>query len=292
MRVKDDTAAHLQLLLILLARGEAAEAAPHAEALQGNLGDRGLEALLLGRVRFAMGKLAAAEGLFARSLQQDPRRTDALVWQGATSARSRQREAALDALSRALQRDPGRAVPPPADARFFLLEGDTLRGAEGHLSQLRTQENDILPPLYEGYLRYLLGDVRGAKEQLEAVLKVDEENGPALALNALLALADGRTRGECQGLAGRAVRDARHLALAHYSLGLCEASLGHVEQAQPALRQALVLNPALGSAEVALARLEPAAAARPRLLRLLERDPGYVEAEQALFALSRRGGSR
>jgi len=58
--VKDLPAAHLQLFLVALARGDVARAAPHLEAFAGKLQDLPLEKVLAGRLRLAEKKPAEA----------------------------------------------------------------------------------------------------------------------------------------------------------------------------------------------------------------------------------------
>ncbi|XXF75624.1 tetratricopeptide repeat protein [Myxococcaceae bacterium GXIMD 01537] len=283
--------AHLQLLFLALGRNDAAKAATHLAAVKGNLEDPALEKVLEGRLLMLENKNGEAVTRFQEALKLDERRHDALLLSGVALAKDKRRDEAFRLLFQALESDPTRLSPRPVATLLFMRPSDTLVGAEGIISALADGEEDVVPRLYEGLLRFHQGEWAAAERLLKQVTSVDEENARANAYLALIALQRGNGNA-ARSLGERAVASGRQMSIAHLAYGLALAEGNKVEPAKKALRDALGLAPKLLAAEVKLAELEAAtdkASARARLVKVVGLDPSYQPAKRALFLLDRRG---
>ncbi len=293
--VKDNPAAQLQLFLVALARKDAAAAAGHLATLRGHLETPELEKLLEGRLRLLERKPAEAMERFMEVARMDPRRADALLLAGVAAAQEGRRDDAFRALAQAIQGDPLRLAPRPVVTSFYLRSGDLLEGLEGSIVGIARDENDILPHLYEGLLRFHQGNAAAAEKMLKQVNEVDSTYAPASAYRAFISLGLLGGRKDLKaaaGHAGRAVAGGRQVAIAHLAQGLVLVEAKQVEPAKRAFREAVTLAPKLYSAEVRLAELEAATSrdsVRTRLVRLLGLDPSYLPAKRVLYMLDKRG---
>jgi tetratricopeptide (TPR) repeat protein len=290
-RVPNHAPAHLQLLLVLLERGDQAEALSHALALQGRMGDAALELVLLGMAQWSAKQLPAAVASFRGASALDERRVDASLWAATAEAYQDKREEAKRALSDLTQRDPDRSSPPAPDPSFVLLPGDTLLGVSRLLGAQEQRDPDVRLLLGDALVRYQQGAMKDAIQRLDKVLEQDDTHAVALSLKALAVLKSSpHGSEECRNLASAAVRGRRGLALAHYALGRCQVAAGNAAEAQRSFQEAVALSPGMSSAEVALGMLEPPTTAQARLREVLQRDASYIAARRALFARLHAGG--
>jgi tetratricopeptide (TPR) repeat protein len=289
--VKDLPAAHLQLFLVSLLRGDAAKAAPHLEGFQGKLEDVPLEKVLVGRLRLAEKKPAEALEVFQEAVRLDSRREDARLLAGIAAAGAGRRDDAFKLFYQTLQSDPMRLAPQPVTTLYFLRPGETLEGMQGSILALASGSVDVAAPLYEGLLLFHLGERSGAERLWRGVLELDPNNAGAAAYLALVALERGDVN-KAKGLSARAVAAGRQQPIAHLANGLVLAEAKQVEPAKRALRDALTLAPTLLSAEVELAELEMSSnpgSARARLVKVAGLDPAYLAAKRLLFTTDKRG---
>ena len=153
-------------------------------------------------------------------------------------------------------------------------------------------DDDMLPHLYEGLLRFHQGEAAAAEKMFKKVADVDASNAPALAYRTFIALGRKDMKA-AKVLAGQAVDGGRREALAHLAQGLVlSADPKQLEGARRALREAVTLSPKQYAAEVKLAELEAASSAdsvRSRMVRLLGLDPTYLPAKRILYLLDKRG---
>jgi predicted Zn finger-like uncharacterized protein len=288
--IEDLPAAHLQLLLAALAKGDAAKAAIYLPGIQGKLEDPALEKVLEGRLRLAEKKPAEALEVFQEAFKLDPRREDALLLTGIAAAQAGRRDDAFRVFFQALQADPLRPTPRPVTTEFFLRPGETLAGMAGSIQALGSSKDDLGASLYEGLLLYHLGERPGAERLFKEVLELDPNNGGAAAYLSLLALQKGEGN-KARTLAARAVVVGRQMPVAHLAQGLALLEGKQVEPAKRALRDALSLAPRMLSAEVKLAELDLTAHpedARERLVRVAGLDPTYLPAKRLLFTTDQR----
>ncbi|MBN1209348.1 MAG: zinc-ribbon domain-containing protein [Myxococcaceae bacterium] len=289
--VKDLSAAHLQLFLAALGRGDVAKAATHLPGIQGKIEDAALEKVLEGRLRLAEKKPAEARELFQEAVRIDSRREDALLLAGVAAAGAGRRDDAFRLFYQALQSDPKRPMPRPVTTLYFLRAAETLEGMAGSILALKSSREDVAAPLYEGFLLQRLGDRAGAERLFKAVLELDPNNGGAAAYLSLLALQRG-DGSKARTFGARAVAAGRQMPIAHLANGLALAEGKQVEPAKKALREALTLAPTMLSAEVKLAELELASdrgSARARLVKVAGLDPSYLAAKRLLFTTDQRG---
>jgi tetratricopeptide (TPR) repeat protein len=289
--VKELPAAHLQLFLAALARGDAAKAAQNLPGFQGKIEDAALEKVLEGRLRLAEKNPTKALELFYEAVKLDSRRHDALLLAGIAAAQSGRRDDAFRIFFQALQSDPVRLSPRPVTTLYFLRPGETLTGMAGSVLVLSASRDDVSAPLYEGLLLFHLGERAGAERQFKAVIELDPNNAPASAYMALLALQRG-DGAKARTFGARAVAAGRQNAIAHLANGLALADGKQSEPAKRSLREALALAPTLLSAEVKLAELELASnqeSARQRLVKVAGLDPAYLIAKRLLFITDQRG---
>jgi tetratricopeptide (TPR) repeat protein len=288
---KEMPAAHLQLFLVALGRGDGAVAAGHLASLRGKLEDPALEKMLEGRLRLLERKPAEARESFLEAARLDPRRVDAVLLAGVAAAQEKRRDEAFRVLAPMVQADPLRPPPRPVITPFYLRPGELLLGTEGSLLGLATSKEDVLPRLYEGLLRYYAGDGAGADRLLKEAADVDENNATAFAYRAIIAL-ERKNAPAARTYAGRAAAVGRRVAIAHLAQGLVLAESRQVEPAMRALREALIISPSLLSAEARLAELEATSdrgAARTRLVKAIGLDPAFLGAKRILFRLDRGG---
>jgi tetratricopeptide (TPR) repeat protein len=290
--VKDNPAARLQLFLISVARKDAAAAAGHLTTLRGQLGEPVLEKLLEGRLRLLERKPAEAMALFMEATRMDARRMDALLLAGVAAAQEGRRDEAFRSFAQVVQSDPLRLAPRPVVTPFFVRSADLLDGLEGSIMALSRGDEDLLAHLYEGVLRFHQGDAAAAEKTLKQVNDVDDNNAPASAYRAFLALGRKDLKA-AQAHAARAVVGGRQVAIAHLAQGLVlAADAKQQEPAKKSLRDAVTLSPKLYSAEVKLGELEGNSnrnAVREKLVRLLGLDPSYLPAKRVLYLLDKRG---
>jgi tetratricopeptide (TPR) repeat protein len=289
--VKDLPAAHLQLFLHSMVRGDVAKAAPHLAGFQGKLEDVPLEKVLEGRLRLAEKKPAEALELFQEALRLDSRREDARLLAGIAAAGAARRDEAFKLFFQALQSDPMRPAPMPVTTLYFLRPGETLAGTQGSILALATGSVDVAAPLYEGLLLFHMSDRAGAEKLWREVLELDPNNVGAAAYMALLALERGDVA-KARGLSARAVAAGRQQPVAHLANGLVLTAAKQAEPAKRSLRDALTLAPTLLSAEVKLAELEMGSnrdSAKERLVKVAGLDPAYLPAKRLLFILDKRG---
>jgi tetratricopeptide (TPR) repeat protein len=289
--VKDFPAAHLQLFLAALGRGDVAKAATHLPGIQGKIEDAALEKVLEGRLRLAEKKPAEALALFQEAVRLDSRREDALLLAGIAAAGVGRRDDAFRLFYQALQSDPMRPTPRPVTTLYFLRPAETLEGMNGSILALKSSREDVAAPLYEGFLLQRLGERAGAERLFKAVLDFDPNNGGAVAYMSLLALQRG-DGAKARTFGARAVAVGRQMPIAHLANGLALAEGKQVEPAKKALRDALTLAPTMLSAEVKLAELELASdrgSARSRLVKVAGLDPAYLPAKRLLFTTDQRG---
>ena len=289
--VKDNPAAHLQLFLVALARKDAPGAATHLAAVKGRMGEPVVEKLLEGRLRLLERKPAEAFALFQEAIQEDPRYTDGVLLAGIAAAQEGRREDAIRVLAQALQADPLRLAPRPVLTSFFLRPGELLMGLEGSLVAMSRGEDDLLPNLYEGLLRFHQGDPASAEKLFKKVADVDPSNAPSFSYRTLIAL-NRKDLNSAKAHAARAVAGGRQVAIAHLVQGMVLAETKQVEPAKRELREAVTLAPKLYAAEVKLDELEAPISPEPvreRLVRLLSLDPSYLPAKRVLYLLDKRG---
>jgi predicted Zn finger-like uncharacterized protein len=285
------SAAHVQLFLVALGKGDAAKAGTHLTAMKGQLDDPALEKVLEGRLLLLQGKHLEAAGRFQEASKLDERRHDALLLAGVAAAKEKRRDEAFRPLFQALGSDPLRPAPRPVATLFYVRPEDTLKGAEGAIVALADGEEDVVPRLYEGVLRFHQGEWAAAERLFKQVTSIDEDNAGATAYLSLLALQRGN-KAAARSLGEQAVAVGRQAAIAHLAHGLALAEANKVEPAKRALRDALALAPKLLSAEVKLAELEAASdreSARARLVKVVGLDSTYHTAKRVLFTLDRRG---
>jgi tetratricopeptide (TPR) repeat protein len=163
--VKDLPAAHLQLFLAALARGDAAKAATYLPGIRGKIEDTALEKVLEGRLRLAEKKPAEALELFQEAVKLDSRRQDAMLLAGIAAAQANRRDDAFRSFFQALQSDPMRHTPRPVTTLYFLRSGETLAGMTGSILALATGKDDVAASLYEGLLLVHLGDRASAERR-------------------------------------------------------------------------------------------------------------------------------
>ncbi|WNG25644.1 tetratricopeptide repeat protein [Cystobacter fuscus] len=289
---KNNPAVHLQLFFVSLARKDAAEAASHLATLKGHLGEPALEKILEGRLRLLERKPAEAMTLFTEAAQLDPRHTDALLLAGVAAAQDGRRDEAFRVLAQALLGDPHRVAPRPVLTSFYQRPGELIQGLDGSIAGIARGDDDLLPFLYEGLLRYHQGEGAAAEKMFKKVSDVDASNAQASSFRALIALArkDRKSMDDAKGHAARAVAGGRQVALAHYVQGLVLANSKQVEPARKSLREAVALAPKLYAAEVKLGELEAPSSPGPvreRLVRLLGIDPSYLPAKRVLYLIDK-----
>ncbi|EPX63229.1 hypothetical protein D187_005634 [Cystobacter fuscus DSM 2262] len=291
---KNNPAVHLQLFFVSLARKDAAEATSHLAILKGHLGEPALEKILEGRLRLLERKPAEAMTLFTEAAKLDPRHTDALLLAGVAAAQDGRREEAFRVLAQALLGDPHRVAPRPVLTPFYQRPGELIQGLDGSIAGIARGDDDLLPFLYEGLLRYHQGEGAAAEKMFKKVSDVDASNAQASSFRALLAMArrDRKSADDAKGHAARAVAGGRQVALAHYVQGLVLINSKQVEPARKSLREAVALAPKLYAAEVKLGELEAPSSPGPvreRLVRLLGIDPSYLPAKRVLYLIDKRG---
>lgn len=289
--VKDLPAAHLQLFLVALSRGDVAKAASHLAGFAGKLEDVPLEKVLAGRLRLAEKKPAEALEFFQEAVRLDNRREDALLLAGISAAGAGRRDEAFKLFFQALQSDPMRPVPHPVTTLYFLRTGETLAGMQGSILALASGSVDVAAPLYEGLLLFHIGDKAGAERLWSGVLELDPNNAGAAAYMSLVALQRGDVA-KARILSARAVVSGRQQPIAHLANGLALAAAKQVEPAKRALRDTLALAPTMLSAEVKMAELEMSSSpdlARGRLVKVAGLDPAYLPAKRLLFITDKRG---
>ncbi|WP_257458496.1 tetratricopeptide repeat protein [Archangium lipolyticum] len=288
---KNNPAPGLQLFLVSVARKDAAAAAGHLATLRGHLDDPALEKMLEGRLRLLERKPAEALAVLLEAARMDPRRADAMLLAGVAAAQDGRRDEAFRVLAQVLQADPLRLAPRPVLTPFYLRSADLLDGLEGSIVAIARGDDDLLPHLYEGLLRFHQGDGAAAEKMLKKVAEVDSNNAPSFAYRTLIAMARKDMKA-AKGHAARAVAGGRQVAIAHLVLGLVMMESKQEEQAKRSLREAVTLSPKLYAAEVKLAELEAATSrndVRTRLVRLLGLDPSYLPAKRILYQLDKRG---
>jgi cellulose synthase operon protein C len=289
--VKELPAAHLQLFLAALGRGDAAKAATYLAGFQGKTEDVALEKVLEGRLRLAERKFPEALELFQEAARLDSRRQDALLLSGISAAGAGRRDEAFKLFFQVLQADPLWPSPRPVMTLYFLRPGETLLGMQGSIQALSSSEADVSAPLYEGLLLYHLGDRSGAERRFRNVLELDPNNAGAAAYLSLIALQRGEGS-KARTFGSRALAVGRQMPIAHLANGLALAEGKQLEPAKRSLRDALTLAPGLLAAEVKLAELEKSSSkdsARARLLKVTGLDPTYVAAKRLLFIMDRGG---
>jgi len=289
------SAAALQLFLSALDERRLDEAQKELESLKGHTGDRAVEELLEARLWLARGRDADAAQACSRAAALDPRRVDALLCQAAAAARAGQRDQAFPPAQAAAMADPSRLGPRPVVTRFYVPAGEVLAGLDGQLSKLAQGEGDVLPQLYEGLLLFHQGRWAEADRELGQVLATDDRNPLALAYRSLAALQRGEVAAAVR-LGARAAEGGRKIAVVRYAYGAALAQAGRAADAERELGDALQLDGGLSAAETRLAELQArkggAASARARLVRVLVRDPSYLPAKRALYALEVGEGAR
>lgn len=288
---KELSAAHVQLFLVAMAKGDAAKAGTQLAAVKGQFEDPALEKVLEGRLLMLQGKNLEALGLFQEAVKLDERRHDALLLSGVAAAKEKRRDEAFRPLFQALGSDPLRPAPRPVATLFYVRPEDTLRGAEGAIVALADGEEDVVPRLYEGVLRFHQGDLPAAERLFKQVTSIDEDNAGATSYLSLIALHRGN-KALARTLGEQAVAAGRQTPIAHLVFGLALAEVNKVEPAKRALRDALTLSPKLLAAEVKLAELEAPSdkdSARARLVKVVGLDPTYHTAKRVLFMLDKRG---
>jgi tetratricopeptide (TPR) repeat protein len=288
---KGHVAAHLQLFLLALGREDAAKAGKHLTAVKGQLEDPALEKVLEGRLLMLEGKSGEAVARFQEAFSLDNRRHDALLLAGVASAKDKQRNEAFRYLFQALAADPLRLAPRSLASLLYVRPTDTLKGTEGVIVTLASSQEDVVPRLYEGLLRYHQGELVAAEKLFKQVIEVDEDNSGAIAYLSLISLQRGN-KAAARSFGAQAVAAGRQDPVAHFVHGLALAEAKQVEPAKRALREALLKGPKLLAAEVKLAELEAARdkdSARARLVKVVGLDPAYHPAKRALFLLERKG---
>jgi tetratricopeptide (TPR) repeat protein len=288
---KELPAAHLQLFLAALGRGDVAKAATHLAGFQGKLEDTPLEKVLAGRLRLAEKKPAEALEFFQEALRLDSRREDARLLAGIAAAGAGRRDDAFRLFFQTLQSDPMRPAPRPVTTLYFLRSGETLAGMEGSILALASGSVDVAAPLYEGLLLFHIGDRSDAERLWRDVLELDPNNAGAAAYLSLVALQRGEVA-KARTLGARAVAAGRQQAIAHLANALALAEAKQTEPAKRALRDTLALAPTMLSAEVKLAELEMDSnreSARARLVKVAGLDPAYLPAKRLLFTTDKRG---
>jgi tetratricopeptide (TPR) repeat protein len=165
-------------------------------------------------------------------------------------------------------------------------------GVEGAIAALAEDpEEDVVPSLYEGLLRFHQGELGAAEKLFKKVTSVDEDNAGANSYLTLIALQRGN-KAAAKALGERAMAAGRQAPIAHFVHGLTLLESKQVEPAKRDLRDTLALAPKLLAAEVKLAELEASSdvnSARARLTKVLGLDPTYDSAKRALFLLDQRG---
>ncbi|QRN94002.1 zinc-ribbon domain-containing protein [Archangium violaceum] len=289
--VKNNPAANLQLFLVSVARKDAAAAAGHLATLKGHLDDPALEKMLEGRLRLLERKPAEALAVLLESARLDPRRADAMLLAGVAAAQDGRRDEAFRVLAQVLQADPLRLAPRPVLTTFYMRSEDLLEGLEGSIVAIARGDDDLLPHLYEGLLRFHQGDNAAAEKMLKKVAEVDSNNAPSFAYRTLIAM-ERKDMKAAKNHAAHAVAGGRQVAIAHLVQGLVMIESKQVEPAKRSLREAVTLSPKLYAAAVKLAELEAATSrndVRARLVRLLGLDPSYLPAKRVLYQLEKRG---
>jgi cellulose synthase operon protein C len=289
--VKDMPAAHLQLFLAALGRGDAAKAAPHLQGFQGKTEDAALEKVLEGRLRLTERKPAEALELFQEALKLDSRREDAMLLAGIASAGAGRRDDAFRFFFQTLQSDPMRPMPRPVTTLYFLRPGETLVGLKGAILEMKKESMDVAPSLYEALLLVHMGDRPEAERLFRQVFEQDPNNAGAAAYLSLLSLQRGEGA-KARTFGAQAVTLGRQQPIAHFANGLALEENKKWEPAKRSLRDALGMAPALLSAEVKLAEMEMSSnrtSARERLLKVAGLDPTYLAAKRLLFLLDRQG---
>ncbi len=290
----DATGASLQLFLNALARGEAAAARAAFSHLAGSTGQPGLEAVLEGQLLMAEGQPARAAEVCRAGHQQDPRRVDALICSGIAAVKAGQVDEGFRTLHQAAQLEPMRSAPRPAVTRLFLREAELLTPFAGLLTRPGAPITDVRAAVHEGVLRFRLGELREAEGLLQKALLEDASNPLAAAYLALISVARGDAAGANRH-GQLAAQQGRRIGVARYAHGEALALVGKRDLAEREFADAIEAAPGLLAAEVSLARLEGARggkdAARNRLTRAIGRDPSYLPAKRALYALQGGGGT-
>ncbi len=280
----DAPEAHLELLLVALERGQAAEAVIHLEALRGKLPDAAYASMLEGRLRMLEARWDDAVSAFQKAAVAEPWRAHALLLSGVAAAGAGRRDDALRFLY-----DAARSDPTWEDPRHPEL----LRGMQGRVLTLATGDTDLSPRIYEGVLRFHQGDFSRAEKLFQEALDMDARNALAFAWSALTSL----QRGELDR-AGSAAKNAelygRQVGIAQFAAGAVSLVSNQSEAAARLLREAVRLEPGFLGAEQRLAELDArsgnAEAARERLRGILARAPGYLPARRLLFSLAGEDG--
>ncbi|MDQ3263661.1 MAG: zinc-ribbon domain-containing protein [Myxococcota bacterium] len=289
----DATGASLQLFLNALARGEAASARTAFSSLAGRTGQPGLEAVLEGQLLMAEGQPARAAEVCRAGFEKDPRRVDALICSGVARVKAGQADEGYRALHQAAQLEPMRSAPRPAVTRLFVREADLLTPFTGLLTRPGAPIGDVRAAIHEGILRFRLGELREAEGLLQNALAEDASNPLAAAYLALISVARGDAAGAIRH-GQQAAQQGRRIGVARYAHGEALALVGKRDLAEREFADAIEAAPGLLAAEVSLARLEGARggkdAARNRLTRAIGRDPSYLPAKRALYALQGGGG--
>lgn len=289
-KAPEQAAPHLQLFLIAIKRGLVTDAERHFEALKGKLGDEAMVKLLEGRLRMAQSRFADAAKAFREAAAADKRRLDALFLSGLAWAQAGQQPEAYKVLFEASKSDPSRLSPPNRSPLWYFDPARFLRGQEGKILALKTSEQDVPAMLYEGVLRYHLGDFAAARRLTREATDLDTNNPVAHAWNALAALKQKDVKGAVAAGA-QASRSGRQVAIAHFANGLALAASGRDEEARRALREALTLDPGLLGAEQKLAELDVARkdleSARKRLTQIVTLDPSWWPAKELLFSIDK-----
>ncbi len=281
-----DPAARLALLLAALESGDASLASAQLAGVQGRLEDAALEQLLEGRVRLLEGKAVEAERALRKSVELDPRRTDARLWAGLAALSGDRREEAVRQLQLMAGTDPLRPPPGLEDPLLFIAPWELVRGAQLDSRALSSGRDDLLPALYDAVLRYHQGDASGALKSVSRVVTIDPGNGLAQGWRTFAALRAGDLRTARLG-SDAAKLHGRTLGMALMARGLVHARDRQPSEARRALTEALAADRGLLGAELELARLDLQAgdrdAAKDRALRVLRADPENAAARGVLL---------
>lgn len=285
-----DVAAHLQLFLLEVERGAPGPASRHLERLTGGLGDPALAKVLEGRLRLLEEKWDEAIAAFSAAAELDDRRVDAQLLAGIAAVSAGRRDVAITHLSQVLRWDPVRPLPEGAGPRRWVDPVWLIRGFEGRFQRLPASTGDVLPNLYEGVYRYLLGEVGTAARLFAQVIDKDDRNVPALSWRTFALLKLGETA-RAASMGARAAAVGRGHALAHYADGAALSAQGRERDARRALAEAIRLEPGLLGAEERLAQLDvlqgDPASGRERLTRIVSREPAWYSAKRLLYALEK-----
>lgn len=285
----EDPAIRLQSLLLAIdAPDGGQEAVKLAEQLQGALGDPALEKTLLGRARVAAADFSRAHDAFREAHAEDGRRLDALLWAGVSAVEAGQRDLGYRLLYQALLADPSELAPERLLTPLRVTGAELLRGIEGRLME-GSAKGDVTATLYEGVLRYHLGELSQSERLLAQVLEQDTLNTGAFVYRSLAASARRDARSALR-YAEAGLRNGRQLANAHFASGVAAALGNKAVVAEKAFRETLSLQPGHLGAAIALAQLEHErhpGDARARLLKALGQDPSRKHARRLLHAIDR-----